>query len=521
MDKARGLNKFNKSRTRTASVAIGVAVLPLAISACSSSSGSNSADHTLKIVMGAEPGSLDPCDSVYQATGTVLDQNVTEPIILRDPNTGTLSPEIATSWKSTDGDKQWTLTLKSGLKFSNGDRVTATDVAASIDRTFDEQLACGNLQEFSEGALTTKVESPTKLVVVTPKSDPILPTRLSFVQVGPESQMTSKTKLRKPIGSGPFKLTAWDAGQQITLEKNTQYSGSAPTIANVQYQWRDQTSVAASMIKTGEADIALGLTPTDNTGNHSVTFPTREVLFLALEGGVPPLDNFDVRKAIYYATDTKGLAAAMFHGAAQPATQLVPEDAVGYNPDLQPLGYDLDKAKDLIAQAKADGADVGAPITIFSEPGFIPGVSDGVEIIAQEMRSIGLNVETKLVQREQILDHLGPKPDDGVTTALLWTHGNSGGDASFTSASWWGSGGANTLFGTPEEQAKISRAESASGDARQKAFAAAAAYSYDNVLGELPLLRLEGVVGVSPDVNFKPIPNTMNELPIRQVTWAK
>jgi len=521
MNKARLVNKLRNGRKRTALIAVGVAALPFAVSACSSSTQAGGGS-TLGIVMGAEPASLDPCDSVYEATGTVLNQNVTEPIILRNPNTGKMSPEIATSWKASDDDKQWTLTIKSGLKFSNGAPVTATDVAASITRIFKSSLACGNTQEFSEGTLTTDVVSPTKLVVNSPKPDPILPIRLSFVQVGPASQMNSGTKLRNPIGSGPYKVKTWQAGQQITLVPNKLYSGTTKAaFQDVEYQWRSETSVAAAMIKTDEADIALNITPLDNTGNHSVTFPTQQVLFLGLEGGVAPLNNFDVRKAIYYAIDMKGLAAAMFHGAAQPATQLVPPGAVGYNPDLKPLGYSPAKAKALIAAAKAQGANLSAPITIFSQAGFVPGVTDGIEVIAQEMRSIGLNVQTKLVQRPQILDQLGPKPNDGVTTALLWIHGNSGGDASFTSASWWGSGGSNTLFGTPEEQAKIDYAEAQSGAARQKAFANAAAYSYEHVLGELPLLRLDATIGVSPDVKFSPTADSINELPLSEVSWAK
>ena len=111
-----------------------------------------------------------------------------------------------------------------------------------------------------------KAVDATTLTVTSPVPDPILPLRLSFLEIVPTTTSTT-AKVREPVGTGPYKIEKWDAGQKITLSSWDGYWGKKPAYAKAEYQWRSESSVRAAMVTSGETDVALGLSPDDNVGD--------------------------------------------------------------------------------------------------------------------------------------------------------------------------------------------------------------------------------------------------------------
>src|SRR5690606_24746009 len=182
--------------------------------------------------------------------------------------------------------------------------------------------------------------------------------------------------VREPIGTGPYAIGEWQAGTKLTLERYDDYWGEAPEFAEVEYQWRSEGTVRAAMVTSGEADIALGLSPEDGIGDLGVSYPNNETIALRFSGQTAPLDDIRVRQAINYAIDREGIVSSLYPDGDVVAAQLVPEGIVGHNPDLEPWPYEPDEATALIEEAKADGVPVDTKIIMPVRTAQFPKVSE-------------------------------------------------------------------------------------------------------------------------------------------------
>ncbi|GAA3354103.1 hypothetical protein GCM10017744_010480 [Streptomyces antimycoticus] len=219
-----------RAHTVLALLATGTMLLTSACAVANSDTAGDagSADgRTLRVVLTQEPPTLEPCESSLTATGVVVRSNITEPLVERDPTSGKLEPLLATGWRQTK-PTTWTFDIRPGVTFQNGQPFTAKDAAFSIDRAVNSDLACNvDGYVFGDAKLDVHAVSPTRLTVTTEKTDPILPLRLSFVEIVPRTTDT-KAKVRIPIGTGPYAVTSWQTGVSISLARNADYWGKAP-----------------------------------------------------------------------------------------------------------------------------------------------------------------------------------------------------------------------------------------------------------------------------------------------------
>src|SRR5689334_16476092 len=182
-----------------AALAVGVAALTVATSGCTvANSGRGGYDPgTLRIVLSQEPPTLEPCESSLTSTGIVVRSNITEPLIERDPNSGDLQPLLSTGWRQTS-PTSWTFDIRTGVTFSNGAPFTATDAAFSIDRAVNSKLNCNvDGYVFGDEKLKLDAVNDTTLTVGTETPDPILPLRISFIEIVPRTTSTTE-KVREP-----------------------------------------------------------------------------------------------------------------------------------------------------------------------------------------------------------------------------------------------------------------------------------------------------------------------------------
>src|SRR5690606_1682469 len=218
-----------------------------------------------------------------------------------------------------------------------------------------------------------------------------------------------------------------------TLARNDDYWGDAPAFANVEYQWRSEGSVRAAMVTSGEADIALGLSPEDGIGDLGVSYPNNETIALRFSGQTAPLDDIRVRQAINYAIDREGIVSSLYPDGDVVAAQLVPEGIVGHNPDLEPWPYEPDEATALIEEAKADGVPVDTKIIMPVRTAQFPKVSELGEVLREQLSQVGLDVELRMVDTTQHLQYqTAPFVTDEGPIAMLIQHGNQAGDAQFS-----------------------------------------------------------------------------------------
>lgn len=510
----------------TKAVAVGAAALLLSSCAVANSDGASGggggggAASALRVVLQQEPPTLEPCEANLTSTGVVVRSNITEPLIERNPTTGDLDPLLATEWEQTS-DNEWSFTLRDDVTFQDGTPFDAEAAAFSIDRAVNSDLGC-NVEGyvFGESDLEVTAVDATTLTVTTPEPDPILPLKLSFIEIVPTSTSTTD-KVREPIGTGPYQIDQWEVGTKLTLGAYDGYWGDAPAYPSVEYQWRGEGTVRAAMITGGEADIAMGLSPDDGIGENGVSYPNNETIALRFSGDIAPLDDIRVRQAINFAIDKDGIIASLYPNGDVVASQLIPEGVVGHNDSLEPWEFDLDQAKALVAEAKADGVPVDTKITLVTRTAQFPKVNELSQVLQEQLSQAGLNVELRMVDTTQHLQYqLRPFVTNEGPIALLVQHGNQAGDAQFTVDQYMSSTGAQSTFGTPEFDQKLDDAAKTSGDERQTAYEQIFADQNEEIVQFAHIAHQTGLLGIASGITYEPNSASGDELRIAEVKPA-
>ncbi|MEQ3555032.1 ABC transporter substrate-binding protein [Pseudonocardia nematodicida] len=503
-------------RRPRAGAALLLAACCLAAAGCAAPAAAAPSD-SVRIVLPDEPPTLEPCDASLTQTGVVVRSNITEPLAERDPTTGDLEPLLATSWSQTAPDT-WTFRIRDGVRFSDGTPFDARAAAFSIERTVNTSIGC-NVDGYVFGDREVRAEAPDPgtLVVTTGEPDPILPLRLSFVEMVPTSTDT-EAKVRQPIGTGPYRVQRWDAGTRLVLERNPEYWGTPPAYAQADYQWRSDASVRAAMVVNDEADIATGLGPEDGAEDLGVSYPNNETTALRIQATEPPLDDIRIRQAVGLTVDRDGIISALFEGDGDPAAQLVPEGVIGHNDALAPVGFDVDRARALVDAARADGVDTSVPIQLIARTGQFPRIDQVVQAIAYQLEQAGLTVRIRMMDTaEQTEYQQRPFPPDTGPYLLMIMHGNQAGDAAFSMDQYLRSEGFQSSYGTPELDERIAAAEAASGQARQDALASIFADEPRLVDQYAYIAHMRGILARSPSVDYTPDSATGDEMRLAEM----
>ena len=516
------MSPASRTTRRRQALAVALAGVTVAASGCTVANSRHGGYdlNTLRIVLPEEPPTLEPCESSLTSTGVVVRSNITEPLVERDPNSGDLQPLLSTGWRQTS-PTEWTFDIREGVTFSNGAPFTAQDALFSIDRAVNSDLNCNvDGYVFGDEKLKLNAANDTTLTVTTETPDPILPLRISFVEIVPRSTSTT-AKVREPIGTGPYAIDDWEYGQKLHLKRNDTYWGRKPAFARAEYQWRSEGSVRAAMITNDETDIATGLGPEDGAGDLGVAFPNNETTALRITCTEAPLNDIRVRQAINYTVNRTGIVKALFRGMGEPAAQLIPDGVVGHNSDLALWPHDPDKAKQLVAEAKADGVAVDTPIRLIGRTAQFPKITETMEVIQSELTEIGLNAHIEMMDTAgQLQYQLRPFPDRAGPFVAMIMHGNQAGDAAFSVDQYMRTDGAQNGCGTAGFDQKIDAAGKLIGQQRQAAYAKLFAQEPTEVAQFAYIAHMNGVLGKSRRVDYKPNSATGDEMRLAEMTPA-
>lgn len=308
-----------------------------------------------------------------------------ESLYLHRPPNGELRPFLLESGTMAPDGKSWTFKLKDGIKFSNGDPMTAEDVKFSLDH-FRDPGATGSgapvLRQVIEDVqvvdrLTTKILMKEPLVTLpvylggqTGNEGIVLPKKY-IDQVGWEAFA------KKPIGSGPYKVAEHKVGDTILYEANENYWGSSkPLFQRIRSVVVPDEQTRLAMLRSGQADLVgistSSLKQVKAEGFSIITMPGGSSWRIQFYGGCcdqpdNPLKKLEVRKALTLALNKQEMLTGLVDGAGTVATYAHsdPSFSIGA-PKLAPTPYDPAEAKRLLTQA---GYPNGLPMTLWSPEG--------------------------------------------------------------------------------------------------------------------------------------------------------
>jgi peptide/nickel transport system substrate-binding protein len=315
-----------------------------------------SATDPTKIVIALQ-GEPPNYNALYEDFGNQMEyvtRNVLETMVTRDPVTVQPKAELATSWEQIE-PKKWRFHLRKNVKFHDGSEFDADDVVASA-----KYLLTGDLRVFIATVVDAVAVDSHTVDLITKEIDPLLPLRLFYFHIVPAEQARNKPESigQRPIGTGPYVFNDWKRGVYTSLKRFDGYWGEKPSIIQAEFLPRPEAGVQVAALRTGEVDMAADVAPA-LSGMLPVlkTAPSVEVIMLRFNTiNNELLRDIRIRQAINYAIDRKKLLKEVYKGLARPTNgHGVPSITFGCDPNLKDYPYDLDKAKQLIKEAGAEG----------------------------------------------------------------------------------------------------------------------------------------------------------------------
>ena len=308
-------------------------------------------------------------------------------------------PAIAKSWTISPNGLTYTFHLRPGVKFSNGQPVTAQDVAWSLNQ-FGNPKINSVMAVLSVGYHhASVVNSSTVEITLTHPVTAFLNDIATFPAVVlPQKLVTSEgaSFWKHPVGSGPFSLQTFESGSHVTFVRNKYYwDKPLPYLNKVTFNFALDSNSRMLDLQSGEAQIADLITPsqipTIQSSKSLVLAQQKIPLWISIfpNEKYKPLANVDVRLAMSDAIDRKTIIKEIFHGIGT-----VPNSVIGQlkfdgsNSQVPPYKYDVTEAKKLMAEA---GYAKGFNVTLQYPVGFDYFSQLGL-LVKQELGAIGVNV---------------------------------------------------------------------------------------------------------------------------------
>ena len=345
--------------------------------------------------------SLDPHKAVAAGTREVL-YNIFEGLVKPDKD-GNLVPAVAASYDiSADGTK-YTFVLREGVKFHNGETVTADDVVYSLNRvagrleTSDPEVQVVPAFSVISDITASKNEAGKDVITVTLASPNTELIGYFTCNIIPKNYADQASK---PIGTGPFKFESYKPMVGLVMVRNDDYYGTKAHLAKVTFSISESTDAAFLQLQAGNIDIFPYLT-VDQAEQLKDQFKIEVgdmslVQGLFLNNAEKPFDDVRVRKAMNYAVDKKEVLQ-MLNGGYGTAigSGVYASFGLYYDKTLEDAyPHDEAKAKALLAEA---GYPDGFTFTVKVPSNYVYHVQTA-EVLANQLKKVGITMKIELIE---------------------------------------------------------------------------------------------------------------------------
>jgi peptide/nickel transport system substrate-binding protein len=278
------------------------------------------------------------------------------------------------------------------------------------------------------------------------------------------------------------------------------------------------------MVQKGEADLAQNIQQQDATDPAmDVSYPTGNVSYLRIDTLKAPLDDARVRLALNYAFDRQAVLESVMNKGTEHATQLVLPIIPGHNFEIDKMvrQFDPEKAKALLAEAKADGVPVDTEIVLISRPNIFPGAGEVAEIAFEMFRAVGLNVKLQTIEEGQVKAiNDQPYAEDRQPALFMSQHDNLKGDPVFSMGFKYSCEGRQSQVCIADlDKMILSAAALQVGPERVAAYEKLIKHIYEDVVPEVWLFATVGNARINPRIKFEPNISTGNRIPLAKISF--
>jgi peptide/nickel transport system substrate-binding protein len=429
-----------------------VAALAALLTACDGGSGGEAPDYAAAGAGGPVPGghritaaqadasNLIPFmagDTASHAVGGLIFSS-----LLRYDRQLRLTGDLARDWQIKNGGRTLVFHLREGLRFADGEPLTSADVAFTWRTVTAPDTRTPYGKQYRR---VDRVETPDPHTFIAHYDEPYAPALSTWASLAivPEHRLAeadiNKTPFaRDPVGSGPYQLERWQAGQSITLRGYDGFHREGPYIDRVTFRILPDTTTQFLELAAGNLD-QMGLSPT----LYRRTFPSRPDLrervatyqylgsnytYLGFNLRRAPFDDRRVRRAIAHAIDRQQLIDGVLLGLGERIAAPYKPGTRWYPKGLQPLGFAPQRARALLAEAgwrdrdgdgvrEKDGRELRFDIVTNNDN---QQRKIAATIIQRRLKEVGIRVNLRLVEWATLLSRF-INPHDFDAVILGWS----------------------------------------------------------------------------------------------------
>lgn len=311
-------------------------------------------NNELVVSVGSEPEGLDPTTGGHHAVTRVFFST----LLTRDKDMK-IKNDLATEYNVSDDKLTWTVKIRDDAKFTDGNKLTAQDVAYTFETagksaSVVDLTSVESIKAVDEYTVEFKLKEPQSTFV----------NKLINIGIVPKGLHNDKYATN-PVTSGPYKFVQWDKGQQIIVEANEDYYGEKPSIKKLTMLFLDSDAALAAL-KSDEVDMASipasfadqkidgkVLREVDSIENLGITFPTVKSGKKTKDKnpiGNDVTSDLAIRQAINYGIDRNELVEGVLSGYGTPSYVGL-EAMPWYNSEVEIKDGDIEKAKKILADA--------------------------------------------------------------------------------------------------------------------------------------------------------------------------
>lgn len=379
--------------------------------------GGASGDTQLVVSAPQEPATWDWVDSAATALRVVIMLNVVQPL-LEEQEDSSVEPLLAESFEISDDGLEYLFHLREAV-FHDGSELTADDVIYSLE--FNRSSEQGALKSVFE-----PVETIEKVDDLTVRITLNRPSQQFLVGMAKDSGLiipegSSDQIAREPIGTGPYTFDDWRPGTNVQLSRFDDYWGEQPFFTDVEFRFISDETAAINALLAGDTDAITQIagegiervnSVEETEGFARTSHSTMEFTYLSLNAEREKFDDERIRHAIAHAIDRQPIFDAAFAGFGEPNCVFASPLGVPWDSDYCPYPYDPERARELLADAGAEGMEIDFKFLTVAE---FPPI---MEVVTSQLTDVGFTVNTVGRELTTYLDEVLAEPFDYEFTSL-------------------------------------------------------------------------------------------------------
>ena len=424
-----------------------IAMLVTLLAACGGSGGgggnSGEEDNDLTFLISYEPTAISP-GAGTKGVDMSISNNFYDTLIFEDgEDRTTYVPGIASEWSFSEDGTQLTFTIRDDVQFHDGTTLTVDDVVFSLNYALTQAAngavvdVISDVQATGDNQVTITMNYPYAPMLAWLATPGFGIISQAFYEQCEEDGTNFQ---RVENGTGPYILDTWESGTQLTAHANENWFYGDVPIESVTWQVAQDSTTAAMMMENGQADAyfspaASDVQRLDDLENVDNTWPVSYATYM-IEFNItkPPFDDPALREAIAYGIDREAILQGGRAGVGQVQPCPVAPGFFGYVEDLEVPEYDLEKAKQMLADAGYPEGSLSVTLRTASDTWY----SLPAQVVQSQFEAMGINCELEIMENAAYQTSVMNEHDFEVTyynsqifindaDGVLWNEFHTGG----------------------------------------------------------------------------------------------